>query len=83
MAFSDFETDSLETRPKEDQKELMVDMTLLTLETEWMESRSLPLDRRGLLKKDTYAEEVSVLIFSKRIFIGPTGTERSSKLERR
>lgn len=37
LAFSDFETESREVndpRPKEDQNELMVDMTLRTLETE-------------------------------------------------
>lgn len=58
LAFSDFEADSL-PRPKVDQIELMPDMTLRTLDTEWMESRSV-LDRWGRLRNDTYAGEASV-----------------------
>lgn len=82
LAFSDLETESLDPRPKEDQSELIPDMTLRTLDTEWIESLS-PLERRGLLKKDTYADEASVLMFSKRMFIGPTGMDMSSNRDNR
>jgi hypothetical protein len=45
LAFSDLEG-SLEPSPIDDQIILIPDMTLRTLDTEWMESRS-PFDRRG------------------------------------
>jgi hypothetical protein len=82
LALSVFDADSLDPKPKEDQNKLMVDITLRILDTEWMESLS-PLGRCGLFKNDTYAEEASVLIFSRRMFIGPTGTESSSKRDNR
>lgn len=53
LAFSDLEMESLDPKPKEDQRPLMPDMTLRTLDTEWIESRSPPLDRWGLLRKET------------------------------
>jgi hypothetical protein len=52
LALSDLEIESLEPSPKEDQRPLMPDMTLRTLETEWIDAPS-PLDRWGLFKKDT------------------------------
>ena len=52
LAFSDLETGSLDTRPNEDQSELIPDITLRTLDTEWIESRS-PRDRWGLFKNET------------------------------
>ena len=82
LALSVLDADSLDPKPKEDQNALMLDMTLRTLDTEWIDSRS-PLGRCGLFKNDTYAAEASVLIFSRRMFIGPTGTESSSKRDKR
>lgn len=52
LAFSDLVDESLEPMPKEDQRPLIPDMTLRTLDTEWMESLS-PLDRCGLLRNET------------------------------
>ena len=51
MAFSDLVEESLEI-PNDDQRALIPDMTLRTLDTEWMESLS-PLDRWGLFRKET------------------------------
>lgn len=52
LAFSDLVEESLVPMPKEDQRPLIPDMTLRTLDTEWMESLS-PLDRCGLLRNET------------------------------
>lgn len=52
MAFSDLLDESLDPMPIEDQMALIPDMTLRTLDTEWMESLS-PLECCGLLRKET------------------------------
>jgi hypothetical protein len=82
LAFSDLDSESLEPRPKDDQKALMDDTTLRMLDTECMESLS-DFGRCGLFRKETYADEASVLIFSRRMFMGPIGTSNSSKRDRR
>ena len=72
----------MDPRPIEYQRAPMPLITLRTLDTEWIESLSPP-DGRGLFRNETYDCETSVWIFSRRTFMGPTATDRSSKRERR
>lgn len=52
LALSDLDGVSFDPMRKDDQRSVIPDITLRTLETEWIEAPS-PLERWGLLRKET------------------------------